>query len=67
LPEKTDKQAREIINTWVKTGTLVSEDYDDPEDRKVRKGLRVVTAKGGSIAYPGGCSRRAEIVLISAR
>jgi hypothetical protein len=45
LPEKTEKQAREIIRTWVRTGLLVVEDYDDPNDHKDRKGLHVVAAK----------------------
>jgi hypothetical protein len=45
LPEKTEKQAREIINTWLKTGLLVSEDYHDPVARKSLKGLRVTRAK----------------------
>lgn len=45
LPERTEPQAREMIRTWVKNGLLVSEEYDDANDRKVRKGLRVVAVK----------------------
>jgi hypothetical protein len=41
LPNKTEPQAREIIAKWLKSGLLVSEDYDDPATRKPRKGLRV--------------------------
>ena len=40
-PDKTEKQAREIIKTWLKNGTLSTEDYEDPEQRKKRSGLRV--------------------------
>ena len=44
-PEKTEKQAREIIRTWIKSGTLSQEDYEDPDQRKTRAGLRVNAAK----------------------
>ena len=44
-PDKTEKQAREIIRTWIKSGTLYTEDYEDPNQRKVRAGLRVNAGK----------------------
>jgi hypothetical protein len=44
-PEKTEKQAREIIRTWVKSGTLYTDVYEDPEQRKLRAGLRVNATK----------------------
>jgi hypothetical protein len=44
-PDRTEPQCREIVRTWGKTGLVVSEDYDDPVDRKPRKGLRVCHAK----------------------
>ena len=44
-PDKTETQAREIIKTWVKTGVLVAEDYDNPVTRKAVKGLRLDTTK----------------------
>ncbi len=44
-PGKTEKQAREVIQTWLKTGTLYTEEYEDPADRKKRTGLRVNNAK----------------------
>jgi hypothetical protein len=44
-PEKTEKQAREIIKTWVKKGVLVSETYYDPVRRKEAEGLRVEQSK----------------------
>lgn len=44
-PDKTEKQAREIIKTWVKSGTLYTEDYEDLGQRKTRAGLRVNAAK----------------------
>src|SRR5262252_2762434 len=40
-PDRTETQAREIIRTWVRNGVLYREDYDDPIDRKERKGLRL--------------------------
>ena len=44
-PSKTEKQARDIIKTWVENGVLVSEDYTNPANRHVAKGLRVIAAK----------------------
>src|SRR5260370_3022585 len=44
-PDRTEAQCREIIKTWVKNGVLVSEDYDDPIERKPMKGLSVCNAK----------------------
>ena len=44
-PDKTEPQCREIVNTWVKTGLLHNEDYDDPVDRKKAKGLYVDNTK----------------------
>jgi len=44
-PDKTEKQAREIIKAWVKRGTLYHEDYEDPEQRKPRSGLKVNATK----------------------
>jgi hypothetical protein len=44
-PDKSEKQCREIIGTWVKNGVLMNEDYDDPTDRKSRKGLRLDPTK----------------------
>jgi hypothetical protein len=42
---KTDKQCREIIAKWVKTGLLVEEEYHSPTRHEDQKGLRVVDAK----------------------
>jgi len=44
-PHKTERQAREIIRTWLRTGLLVTEEYKDPEQRRPRSGLRVIAAK----------------------
>jgi hypothetical protein len=44
-PDRTEPQCREIIRTWTKNGVLVSQDYDDPIERKPRKGLSVCDAK----------------------
>jgi len=34
-----------IIKTWIKSGLLYLDDYDDPVERKLRKGLRVDHSK----------------------
>jgi AAA domain len=44
-PNRTETQCREITNTWVKNGVLYDDDYDDPADRKTRKGLRLDPTK----------------------
>jgi AAA domain len=44
-PKKTEAQAREIISTWVKTGLLVVEKYENPTTRKEANGLSVNNAK----------------------
>ena len=49
LPEKSESEARAMINAWLKSGTLVEVYYEDPEDRKKRKGLRVDVTKRPSV------------------
>jgi hypothetical protein len=44
-PEKTEAQCREIIHAWLNTKLLYPEDYDDPVDRRERKGLKVDDSK----------------------
>jgi hypothetical protein len=44
-PGKTEQQCREIVRTWIKTGVLYKEPYDDPVARKNRIGLYVNAAK----------------------
>lgn len=44
-PSKTEAQCREIIRLWLKTSVLREDDYDDPVDRKLRKGLRLNRAE----------------------
>jgi hypothetical protein len=41
MPDKTEAQAREIIKTWVRKGTLESYQYENPATRKPVDGLRV--------------------------
>jgi hypothetical protein len=43
--DRTEPQCREIIRTWIKNGVLVEAEYDDPIERKPRKGLSVCHAK----------------------
>jgi hypothetical protein len=43
--DRTEAQCREIIKTWVKNRVLYNKDYDDPVDRKTRKGLRLDPSK----------------------
>lgn len=42
---KSELQCREMVRTWLKTGLLLTEDYEDPIERKPRKGLRVDSSK----------------------
>jgi hypothetical protein len=44
-PDRTEAQCREIIKTWVKNGVLIEEEYTDPKERRLRKGLFVCDAK----------------------
>jgi len=44
LPDKSDEQAREIVKTWVKNQSLQYVDFEDPAQRKPRKGLRANAA-----------------------
>lgn len=44
-PDKTEKQAREVIKAWLKSGTLYNEEYEDPVARKTFQGLRVNATK----------------------
>jgi hypothetical protein len=44
-PDKTEKQAREIINTWLRNGVLYVEEYESPRRRERLKGLRLNAAK----------------------
>ena len=41
VPTKTEKQARTVINTWVKNGVLTMVEYTNPDTRKPAKGLKV--------------------------
>jgi hypothetical protein len=45
LPDRTEKQARSIVNTWVKNGVLLAVKYDDPVARKELSGLKANPAK----------------------
>jgi hypothetical protein len=44
-PNKTEGQAREMIKTWVRNGTLINRDYQNPATRKAVKGLYLDTSK----------------------
>lgn len=41
VPSLNEKQAREVVATWVKNRTLRVEEYEDPTDRRLRQGLFV--------------------------
>lgn len=45
LPAHAEKQARDMVATWIKNGVLELRDYDDPTERKIRQGLYVVCEK----------------------
>jgi hypothetical protein len=44
-PNRTEKQCREIVEAWIKTGLLYIENYEDPIQRKPQKGLCVDDSK----------------------
>ena len=41
VPSKSEKQAREVVKSWVRNGVLVSFLYDNPITRKSVRGLKV--------------------------
>ena len=43
--DRTEKQARSIVNTWVKTQVFTLEDYHDPVESKTLKGLKANPTK----------------------
>jgi hypothetical protein len=43
--DHTEAMCREIIRTWIRTGVLINDSYDDPVEHKERKGLRLDTSK----------------------
>jgi hypothetical protein len=43
--DRSEAQCREIVKTWLKSGVLYNDEYDDPIERKPRKGLRVDGSK----------------------
>lgn len=45
VPSLNEKQARKVILTYVDNGVLFSKEYDDPKDRKPRKGLYLNEAR----------------------
>jgi hypothetical protein len=45
--DRSEAQCRDIIKTWLKSGVLYNDEYDDPIERKLRKGLFVNAAARG--------------------
>jgi hypothetical protein len=43
--DRTEAQCREIVRIWLKNGVLYETNYDDPIERKERKGLCLDTSK----------------------
>jgi hypothetical protein len=43
--DRTEAQCREIIRIWLKNGVLYEANYDDPIERKPRKGLHLDATK----------------------
>jgi hypothetical protein len=43
--DRTEGECREIIRTWIRNGVLYDAEYDDPIERKLRKGYRLDTTK----------------------
>jgi hypothetical protein len=44
-PDRSEGQCREIIRTWIQNGVLFEAEYDDPIERKPRKGYWLDTTK----------------------
>jgi hypothetical protein len=44
-PDKTEPQCREMIRTWLKTGVLYRDNYNDPIKRDTRSGLYLDASK----------------------
>lgn len=45
FPDKSEAQCRKIINAWLESGLLISKEYFDPVDHKMRTGLWVDDSK----------------------
>jgi hypothetical protein len=41
VPQKTEKECREVISLWMKSKVLFNEKYDDPVRRECIPGLQV--------------------------
>ena len=44
-PDRTPEQCQPIIAAWLRSGLLSDQDYEDPTQRKRRKGLFVDAGK----------------------
>jgi hypothetical protein len=44
-PGHNEAQCREVIKTWLKSGVIYNAGYEDPIERKPRKGLHVDRSK----------------------
>ncbi|MBR0945551.1 AAA family ATPase [Bradyrhizobium liaoningense] len=44
-PDRSERQCRDILRTWIRNGVITIEEYDDAVERKPRKGLRVCHGK----------------------
>lgn len=52
-PDRSEAQCRQVIRTWELNDVIVTQDYDDPKERKSRGGLFVNdTARPGSKTAP---------------
>lgn len=51
VQDRTPEQCQSVIGAWLKTGLLVSRDYEDPTQRRARKGLFVDATKRPGNAY----------------
>jgi hypothetical protein len=48
IPDYPEKQARKLVQEWVKNGFLVKREYDDPMERKPRDGIYAPSEKTAS-------------------
>lgn len=44
-PDRSERQCRDILRTWIRNGVITIEEYDDTVERKPRKGLRICHGK----------------------
>jgi len=60
IPDKTEKQCREIIRSWVKNEVLIKAPYTNPKNRKEERGLKLSAEKREELDNRDRVRRRKE-------